>query len=207
MRRFLFVCCLALVTVGVAAALPAAEAPPVASAAAPAQAGADVVAHSRAALSSASEVAAPVGDPSHLAVDTVDAHPASAPVPAPIVTTSTTQPAAAAPAPQATTPPVVAPPATTAPSTVAFTATQAYGSCSEPVPYDVFSGTASPGVTVTVSSPYGSGSAVADSSGHWEQTVEFPGAPRGETFAVHVAAPDGSTTLSFMATGDAGSHA
>jgi hypothetical protein len=138
-------------------------------------------------LSSAREVAAPS-------------------TPAPIVTTSTTGPVAAAPAPPVTTPPAAAPPATSRPAAVAFTASQAYGSCSEPVPYDIFSGTASPGVTVTVSSPYGSGSARADGGGNWEQTVEFPGAPRGETFPVSIVAPGGSTTLSFVATGDVVSH-
>lgn len=96
---------------------------------------------------------------------------------------------------------------TTAPprpkATVAFTASQAYGSCGEDVPYDIFSGTATPGSTVTVSSPYGSGTTTADGSGHWERRVDFPAAPRDETFAVTVAGLGGTVTLHFTATGGA----
>lgn len=123
-------------------------------------------------------------------------------VPAAIVTTTL---------PPTTLPPTTVP-STTVPSaptpdpvaTVAFTAQQAYGSCGEDVPYDIFSGTATPGSTVTISSPYGSGSATADAGGHWERTVEFPTAPRGQTFEVNVGGVGGSATLHFTATG--GSH-
>lgn len=99
--------------------------------------------------------------------------------------------AEAAPAPSTTVP---APPP--APS-VAFSAAQAYGSCDEPIPYDIFSGTADPRSTVTISSPYGSATATADGSGHWERTVEFAGAPRGGTFAVSVSGVGGSKTFDF----------
>lgn len=121
------------------------------------------------------------------------------------------RPAAEAPAPIVTTtlaPPTTLPPSTTttAPAVaIAFHAAQAYGSCDEPVPYDIFSGQATPGSTVSVSSPYGSGSTTADGQGHWERKVEFPAAPRGETFTVAVSGLGGSTTFSFTATGG-GSH-
>ena len=67
-----------------------------------------------------------------------------------------------------------------------FSAWQTYGSCSEPLPYDVFGGTAKPGGTVTVVSPYGSGSTTADAEGTWSLRVDFPTAPYGETFEVKV---------------------
>ncbi len=115
--------------------------------------------------------------------------------------------AAVTPIQVVTTTTTIPPPPTTAAAkpAVAFTATQAYGSCDEPIPYDIFSGTADPGSTVTISSPYGSGSAVADGAGHWERKVEFPSAPRGETFAVIASGVGGSKTLNFTA-GSGGGH-
>ena len=99
--------------------------------------------------------------------------------------------------PTTSAPPVEAP---SAPKpSVAFSATQAYGFCEEPIPYDIFSGTAEPGSDVTISSPYGGGSAVADGSGHWEHKVEFPDAPRGTTFAVKASGLGGSKTFNFTA--------
>lgn len=95
----------------------------------------------------------------------------------------------------------VAPTTTAAQPTVAFAATQAYGSCGEAVPYDIFSGTATPGSTVTIASPYGSGSVTVASDGHWQQTVEFPTAPKNEPFDVTISGLGGATTLTFTATG------
>ena len=131
------------------------------------------------------EVADP-GEPDHLAPIVEDT-----PEPQPVVTTTTT----------------VAPPTTTAAPapavTVAFAAAQIYGSCGEAVPYDLFSGSATPGSTISISSPYGSGSTVADEAGHWSTKVEFPSAPRGETFSVTVNGLGGAKTFSFTATGEA----
>ena len=123
--------------------------------------------------------------PDHLVVDE---HEAQA------TTTTTTTTVAPAPAPTTTKAPV---------ATVAFSASQQYGSCGEAVPYDIFSGTATPGTTVTISSAYGSGTAVADAHGNWSRKVEFPSAPRNETFSVTVSGAGGSKTLDFTATGDA----
>lgn len=69
---------------------------------------------------------------------------------------------------------------------VAYTANQQYGTCDEPTPYDVFWGTAQPESKVRVDSAYGSGYVYADADGHWELRVDFPSAPRGETFEVAV---------------------
>ena len=128
------------------------------------------------------QVAAVEGEAPHLATPE-SADPAADPEP--IVTTSTT------------TVPVV---------TVAFSATQAYGSCDEPIPYDIFSGNATPGTKVTISSAYGSGSTTADGNGHWERKVEFPSAPRGETFSVTASGLGGSKTMSFTAIGSSAEH-
>ncbi len=67
-----------------------------------------------------------------------------------------------------------------------FTASQKFGSCSEPVPYDVFDGKAQPGTTVTVSSAYGNGSTTSNGEGKWSLRVDFPSAPYNEQFSVTV---------------------
>lgn len=65
-----------------------------------------------------------------------------------------------------------------------FTATQQYGSCSEPVPYDVFSGKAKPGTIVKITSLHGSGVAEVNDDGAWSVRVEFPSALYNEQFTV-----------------------
>lgn len=83
--------------------------------------------------------------------------------------------------------PKVDEPKETATTTIAewlFTANQHYGSCSEPVPYDVFSGKAQPGTIVKISSPYGSGVAEVNDDGAWSVRVEFPAAPHNEQFTI-----------------------
>ena len=77
------------------------------------------------------------------------------------------------------------------PVDIAFTAHQKYGECAEPIPFDIFFGTADPGALISVESPYGGGQAEADDSGHWELKVEFPHAPAGEAFEVVVETSDG----------------
>jgi hypothetical protein len=82
---------------------------------------------------------------------------------------------------------------TTIPDEWVFTAIQKYGSCSEPVPYDVFSGKAEPGTTVSVTSPHGSGTAAVDGEGNWSVRVEFPTAPYKVEFTVTVKDQTGAT--------------
>lgn len=89
--------------------------------------------------------------------------------------------------------------------TVEFSANQQYGVCSEEVPYDVFWGTAQPGSTVWVESPYGGSEVSVNGEGHWEVVVEFPNAPVGEPFQVVVSSSaGGSKTFTFKATGSEG---
>jgi len=75
---------------------------------------------------------------------------------------------------------------TTTKATWEFSANQKYGSCSEPIPYDEFSGRAKPGSTVNVTSEFGGGSAVADEDGNYWLKVEFPSAPFEQVFSVKV---------------------
>jgi len=71
-----------------------------------------------------------------------------------------------------------------------FTANQKYGSCGEEIPYDFFWGTATPGATIYVESPYGDGTTTAGDKGNWEIKVEFPEAPPG-TFGIVIESSDG----------------
>jgi len=67
-----------------------------------------------------------------------------------------------------------------------FIAFQKYGLCSEPIPYDEFSGTGKPGSTINVTSSYGSGSTTVSEDGTFWLRVEFPEAPHGKYFTVKV---------------------
>jgi hypothetical protein len=88
---------------------------------------------------------------------------------------------------------------------VEFSANQQYGSCDAEVPYDVFWGTATPGATIWVESPYGGSTATADAKGNWELKVHFPEAPVGEAFTVVIESSDGGyATFAFIRTGDGG---
>ena len=89
---------------------------------------------------------------------------------------------------------------------VEFTANQKYGSCGEAIPYDKFYGTATPGATIWVESPYGVGTTTAGANGHWDIRVEFPDAPVGEPFTVVVESSDGGfASFTFVRT-DGGDH-
>lgn len=86
---------------------------------------------------------------------------------------------------------------------VDFTANQKYGSCGEAVPYDKFFGTAAPGSTIWVESPFGSGTTTASESGEWFIRVDFPEAPVGESFTVVVESSDGGrATFTFVRTAE-----
>ena len=67
-----------------------------------------------------------------------------------------------------------------------FSAFQKYGSCSEPIPYDEFSGTGKPGSTVNVTSSYGSGTTTVNEDGTYWLRVEFPEASHETSFTVKV---------------------
>ena len=81
---------------------------------------------------------------------------------------------------------------------IEFQAWQKYGTCSETIPYDVFKGKAPAGTTISISSLYGSGIAVAGDDGYWHVKVTFEAAPVGQEFTVSVS--DGSETKTFTFT-------
>jgi len=130
---------------------------------------------------------APLADPSSDPPGYLETASTTTAVPAVVSTTVPTSTLAPATAPSAT-----APPSTAAPAT--FSASPRYGSCEEDPPYDEYSGIATPGATITITSPYSStAQTVADGSGHWFLRVEFPTSPVGSPFTV--SASDGSTSV------------
>lgn len=72
------------------------------------------------------------------------------------------------------------------PPTVPFTAAAGWATTDHTPPTDSYSGNATAGSVITISSEYGGGQAVANAEGHWSVTVEFPSAPVGSTFNVHI---------------------
>ena len=87
-------------------------------------------------------------------------------------------------------------------ATHAFSAASAYGSCEEEIPYDIYSGHAAPGATVTLTSPWSATtSTVAAEDGYWSVQVTFEAAPVGEPFTVTAASGGSQVGLSFVRTG------
>ena len=57
---------------------------------------------------------------------------------------------------------------------------------------------AAAGMAISISSPYGSGSAVADERGSWWVRVSFPTVPSGRTFEVTAGGGSNARTFSFV---------
>ncbi|MEM8705624.1 MAG: hypothetical protein AAGE98_04160 [Actinomycetota bacterium] len=76
---------------------------------------------------------------------------------------------------------------TTTTVAVTLTANARYGSCELDPPYDVYTGAATPGATITISSPWSDTvQTIAGGDGTWEITVFFPTAPTNEPFDVTI---------------------
>lgn len=128
------------------------------------------------------------GEPAHL-----DPTPSTTAAPAPLDTTTTVPAPTTAPPPPTTTTAAAAP--------IPFSAEARYGSCEEDPPYDEYSGTAAPGATVTVTSPWNAtATTTADGSGQWFLRVEFPDAPVGEVFQVTTTDGSSRTVFDFVRT-------
>jgi len=135
-------------------------------------------------------LAPPEDNPDHLGSPT-----STTAAPALITVTTTTLTPVTTTVPPTTT----APPTTTTAATSTFSASALYGSCEEPIPYDEYSGTAAPGATITVTSPWSTtGTVTADGNGDWWIRIEFPSAPVGEHFDVRVSDGAASADLDFV---------
>lgn len=74
-----------------------------------------------------------------------------------------------------------------------FTAQAAFVECDSTPPFNEYWGTAAPGATITITSPYGDAVVSADAEGGWSARVEFPDAPLGETFTVRLSSSQGGS--------------
>jgi hypothetical protein len=92
-------------------------------------------------------------------------------------------------------------PEPTPPPTPAFTASAQRASGSDPT--NGYFGTAPAGQTVNISSAYGGGATVADSSGHWSKQVSFPGVvgSPGTSFPVTISTAGFTAQIVFTYTG------
>ena len=72
-----------------------------------------------------------------------------------------------------------------------FTATQKYGVSDDAEAFDIFWGTATPGVTVWIVSDFGSIEVMTDETGNWETKVYFNDMPIDELFDVVIESSDG----------------
>ena len=78
-----------------------------------------------------------------------------------------------------------------------FKAHAAYTECDWTPPYNDYWGTATPGATITIGSPYGGTQVSADQAGAWSARVEFSTAPVGEKFQVSVTSSKNDQVFTF----------
>lgn len=86
----------------------------------------------------------------------------------------------------------------TKPETVTydFTANAAFTICDTNPPFNEYWGTATPGSTISISSPYGSKNVTAGELGKWDARIEYPDAPYGVWFDVTItSSKDGGTKV------------
>jgi hypothetical protein len=53
---------------------------------------------------------------------------------------------------------------------------------------------------ISLTSPYGSKQVVSNAEGHWSARIEFPDAPVGETFNVHITSSKGTAVYDLALT-------
>jgi hypothetical protein len=83
-------------------------------------------------------------------------------------------------------------PGTATPPSIDFTAKAAWATTDATPPYDEYSGNSTAGAVISLTSPYGSKQVESNAEGHWSARIEFPDAPVGETFNVHVTSSKGT---------------
>ena len=134
--------------------------------------------------------------PGHL----VDHEPLPTSTSATAIVATTLPPTTSSPPPSTSAVPTTSAPTTTV-AMQAFSASARYGSCAEDPPYDEYSGTAIPGATITVTSPYSNPASVtADPSGNWWIRVEFPNSVVGQHFDASISDGTSSQLLGFVRT-------
>lgn len=80
---------------------------------------------------------------------------------------------------------------------VPFTANAGWTATDHTPPVDEYWGTSTAGAVITLSSEYGGGQVVANADGKWTARIEFPAAPVGVTFNVHITSSKGEAVYDF----------
>ena len=83
-------------------------------------------------------------------------------------------------------------PGTPAPPSIDFTAQAAFATTDATPPFDEYWGTSTAGAVISLTSPYGSKQVESNAEGHWAARIEFPEAPVGQTFNVHITSSKGT---------------
>lgn len=87
-----------------------------------------------------------------------------------------------------------------APVVVAFTAHAAQDTTDHTPPVNEYWGTATPGAVITIASEYGGTQVTANGDGNWTARVEFPDAPLGSAFNVHLVSSKNDGAFNFSLT-------
>lgn len=83
-------------------------------------------------------------------------------------------------------------PGTPVPPSIDFTANAAWATTGATPPFNEYFGNSTAGAVISLTSPYGSKQVESNAEGHWSARIEFPDAPVGETFNVHITSSKGT---------------
>jgi hypothetical protein len=86
------------------------------------------------------------------------------------------------------------------PPFVAFTASAAQTTTDHTPPVNEYWGTSTAGAVISITSDYGSTQVASNAEGHWSARLEFPDAPLGVTFNVHITSSKGEAVYDFQLT-------
>jgi hypothetical protein len=91
-------------------------------------------------------------------------------------------------------------PGAPAPTTVDFTANAALTTTDAATPFNEYWGTSTAGAVISITSEYGSKQVESNAEGKWSARLEFPSAPVGSTFNVHITSSKGEAVYDFALT-------
>jgi hypothetical protein len=83
------------------------------------------------------------------------------------------------------------------PPFVAFTANAALTTTDRTPPVNEYWGTSTAGALISITSDYGSAQVESNAEGKWSARLEFPDAPLGSTFNVHIVSSKGEAVYDF----------
>lgn len=86
------------------------------------------------------------------------------------------------------------------PVSVDFTANAALTTTDAAIPFNEYWGTSTAGAVISITSEYGSKQVESNAEGKWSARVEFPAAPVGATFNVHITSSKGEAVYDFLLT-------